>query len=89
MFKHILVPIDLSDKNAKSFRNDIKKYLDAARRASGGSRRGSRTGGGRGPACDYDPKAVREWAAAQGIEVSSRGRVPADLMTRFQEASPR
>jgi hypothetical protein len=36
---------------------------------------------------DYDPKAVRAWAEEQGIEVNQRGRVPADLITKFQEAN--
>jgi hypothetical protein len=27
------------------------------------------------------------WAESQGIEVSARGRVPADLVARFQEAN--
>ena len=36
---------------------------------------------------DYDPKAVRAWAEGQGLEVSQRGRVPAELITKFQEAN--
>ena len=32
------------------------------------------------------PKAVRAWAETQGIEVSQRGRVPADLIAKFQAA---
>jgi hypothetical protein len=32
-------------------------------------------------------KAVRAWAESQGIEVSQRGRVPADLIAKFQEAN--
>jgi hypothetical protein len=84
--------IDLSDKNARSMRDTLKKYTDAARRAGGATsgprgrtRRPAAKTGGR--ARDYDPKQVREWAASQGIEVSQRGRVPADLVARFQEAN--
>jgi hypothetical protein len=83
--------IDLGEKNAKALRNDLAKYVSAARRSSGqrssagGSRgRGSRTS--TGAARDYDPKAVRAWAESQGIKVSQRGRVPADLVARFQAA---
>ncbi len=31
---------------------------------------------------------VREWAAAQGIEVKPTGRISADVMSRYQEAFP-
>jgi hypothetical protein len=82
--------IDLTEKNAKALRDALGQYVAAARR-SGGSSRGaggrSRTGrSAAGTGRDYDPKAVRAWAESQGIEVSQRGRVPADLVTKFQEA---
>jgi hypothetical protein len=82
--------IDLAEKNAKALRATFAKYVAAARRASG--TRGGSGGRGRNRASgsgsrDYDPKAVRAWAESQGIEVSSRGRVPADLVARFQEAN--
>ena len=86
--------IDLNDKNAKALRDAVARYVAAARRTgdSSGSARGAaahRRGTGRsgsGPERDYDPKAVRAWAEAQGIEVSQRGRVPADLIAKFQAA---
>jgi hypothetical protein len=82
--------IDLVEKNAKALRNDLAKYITAARRTAGGGRgTGRRRAGhtGAGPARDYDPKAVRAWAESQGIQVSQRGRVPADLVARFQAAN--
>jgi len=90
--------IDLAEKNAKALRDTVSKYVAAARRTGSGSRRVSDTrgtGSGRGrsgqgrseTARDYDPKAVRAWAESQGIEVSQRGRVPADLIAKFQEAN--
>lgn len=88
--------IDLNDKNAQALRDAVGKYVGAARRTGGGSsssgggrRAGARRGSGRSgasPDRDYDPKAVRAWAEAQGIEVSQRGRVPADLIAKFQAA---
>jgi len=30
---------------------------------------------------------IREWARAQGIEVKDCGRVPAELMVKFQAAT--
>ena len=71
-------------------RDAVSKYVAAARRVSSSSRGGGRTRGGRSSAAasrDYDPKAVRAWAESQGIEVSQRGRVPADLVAKFQEAN--
>ena len=86
--------IDLADKNAQAFRDALQTYIAAARRVGGGSRPGNpRTGRSRAngtsaaPGRDYDPKAVRVWAEEQGIEVNQRGRVPADLITKFQEAN--
>lgn len=80
--------IDLAEKNAKSLRDALGKYVSAARRAGG--TRSSRGRGGRpsgGTSRDYDPKAVRAWAEAQGMEVSQRGRVPAEMVAKFQEAN--
>ena len=89
--------IDLTDKNAKALRDAMSKFVASARRTgSAGRSAGSRrTAGGRGGASRggnedsraYDPKAVRAWAASEGIEVSQRGRVPADLIAKFQEAN--
>ena len=80
--------IDLSDKNAKAMREALRPYLEAARSA-GGTTRGSRRGGrsANGLSRGYDPKTVRAWAESQGIEVSQRGRVSADLVAKFQEAN--
>jgi len=80
--------IDLSDKNAKALRELLRPYLEAARRAGGTTRatrgRGRSTAGrSRGDGA----KAVRAWAVSQGIQVSQRGRVPADLVAKFQQAT--
>jgi hypothetical protein len=83
--------IDLGEKNAKAMRDALGKYVSAARRVSTGSRAGGRSRGGSARSAaasrDYDPKAVRAWAESQGIEVSQRGRVPAELVAKFQEAN--
>jgi hypothetical protein len=38
------------------------------------------------PPAPPSSSAVRAWARSQGIEVSERGRIPADLIRRFHEA---
>jgi nucleoid-associated protein Lsr2 len=80
--------IDLADKNAKALRDTFAKYVTAARRTGAGTRSAGR--GRAGPSRDgrgYDPKAVRAWAESQGIQVSQRGRVSADLVAKFQAAN--
>jgi hypothetical protein len=85
--------IDLADKNAKALRDTLAKYVTAARRTGAGTRGTSRARAGRGgtgPSRNgrgYDPKAVRAWAESQGIHVSQRGRVSADLVAKFQAAN--
>lgn len=90
--------IDLADKNAKALRDALQTYIGAGRRVGGGTRsssprsvraraNGSANGTSTASGRDYDPKAVRAWAEGQGIEVNQRGRVPADLITKFQEAN--
>jgi Lsr2 len=82
--------IDLADKNAKALRGALAKYVSAARRTGAGTRPAGRSRTGRTPAGkarDHDPKAVRAWAESQGIQVSQRGRVPADLVAKFQAAN--
>jgi hypothetical protein len=82
--------VDLGDKNAKAMREALSKYVAAARRTSATNSRGRSSRSAKsaaGTTRDYDPKAVRVWAESQGIAVSQRGRVPADLVARFQEAN--
>jgi len=79
--------IDLSAENADRLRNALAQYVTAARktgRASGRTSKGSSAPRER----DYDPKQVRAWAESEGMQVSSRGRVPADLLIKFQAANP-
>src|SRR6186713_872533 len=72
--------IDLSSKNASKLRNDLKQWVDAGRRV-GGRRRGRSAGSGRGRA------AIREWARRNGHNVSTRGRIPADVIDAFHAAT--
>jgi hypothetical protein len=77
--------IDLSERNARELRDSLAKYIDAARRdkAMRAAARGAvRKAVPSGPATSD----VREWAKAQGFDVSERGRVSKDLIVKFQEA---
>ena len=76
--------IDLSDDNAAEMRKELSRYVEAARKVTGGERRSAQTAK---PAyAGYDPAAVRAWAAGQGIEVNARGRIEADVVEQFRAA---
>jgi hypothetical protein len=79
--------IDLGERNAAALRDTVSKYVSAGRRVGGGSRGGRTRSAAPARTRDYDPKAVRAWAEEQGLEVSARGRVPAELVAKFQEAN--
>jgi nucleoid-associated protein Lsr2 len=74
--------IDLSAEHAKEFREAMEPFVAGARRVSGSTRqaRGQRAGG-------PSPAVVRQWAKSAGMEVSDRGRVPDELIARFQAAN--
>jgi len=78
--------IDLNAEHAQALRDVLERYVRAARRAGGGPRRRAR-GGRKAEAGGPGSTEVREWAKAQGIEVKDRGRVPAELVIKFKEAT--
>ncbi len=80
--------IDLSAKNAKKLRDDLKQWIEAGRRV-GGRRRGRSGGPGRGRASiDREQSAaIREWARRSGHKVSTRGRIPAEIIEAFHAAT--
>jgi len=78
--------IDLNKAHAQELREALAPYLNAARRAGGAARRPAR-GTRKAAAGEPNTTEVREWAKAQGIEVKDRGRVPAELVARFKEAT--
>ena len=78
--------IDLSAEHAEALRAALAPFIGAARRSPAAGRRPAR-GGRRAGASGLDTTEVREWARAQGIEVKDRGRVPAEVIARFKEAT--
>jgi Lsr2 len=80
--------IDLSSRNAKKLRDDLKIWVEKGRRV-GGRRRGRSSGSGRGRASiDREQSAaIREWARRNGHNVSTRGRIPADVIEAFHAAT--
>ncbi len=80
--------IDLSDKNAGKLRKALDVYISAGNRVGRGgveSRRPGRRGNVPAPArTDRDQnRAIREWAAKNGFEVSERGRIPSSVVRAY------
>ena len=76
--------IDLNDANAASLREALSGYVGHARKVTGGGRRTRRSSGG--SSSSSNTKDVREWAKAQGMEVSERGRISADVQQAYDAA---
>lgn len=75
--------IDLNAKHTAALRKALEPYVAAGRR--GTVWRQVRRGG-RGASGGVNTTQVREWARAQGIDVKERGRIPAELVVKFQAA---
>ena len=73
--------IDLSYANAEKMRESFATWVNHARK-TGGNTRPRRTAN-RTPKEELAP--IRTWAHSQGIKVSPRGRIPADVVKKFWE----
>ncbi|HYB85603.1 MAG TPA: Lsr2 family protein [Streptosporangiaceae bacterium] len=75
--------IDLNSTNAAAFRQQIAPYLEHARRAgSRPTQRPVRTAASRERSAD-----IRAWAKDNGIAVSERGRIPANVIQQYETAT--
>ena len=72
--------IDLSKSNADKFRNSFGDYIAHGRKVGG--RRAHKSASSDG----VDIKAVRKWAESNGIQLSPRGRIPADVIGQYHAA---
>lgn len=80
-YEGVLYRVDLTSDEVAAFEKALAPYLAAARKvgirrtsASSTTKRG------------FDPAAVRAWAVGQGITVSPRGRISADVVERYRAA---
>ena len=75
--------IDLSKKNASAFRKELTPFIERARKAGKGqARRPSRSASSRQRSGD-----IRAWAKSQGIAVSERGRIPANVVQQYETSA--
>jgi hypothetical protein len=75
--------IDLSKKNANTFRAGVAPFVEHARKAGRGSRRTP----GRPSSARERSGDIRAWAKAAGIAISDRGRIPASVVEQYEAAS--
>ena len=73
--------IDLSDRNAAALRDALAPFAAAARKQSSVRRQARRKGASVG-----DATAIRTWAQSQGLSVSNRGRVSAEIRAAYENA---
>ena len=74
--------LDLSKKNAAKFRDALAPYVGSAGKST---RRGRSRGQARGGRSS-NTSAIRQWARDQGMKVSDRGRVPAEILAKYDAA---
>jgi hypothetical protein len=73
--------IDLNKKHADQLNQAISPFIAAARKVPSSRRPSRGARGGR-----HDVSDVRAWARDQGIKISERGRIPADVLAKYNAA---
>jgi hypothetical protein len=74
--------IDLAQKNLTKLQKSLQPFVDAGRRTA--QRRTVRAA--RGAGSRVDRAAVRTWAAEHGLQVSERGRISSEVMSKYEAA---
>lgn len=86
--------IDLNDTNHQALRKALGPFMDSGRRKTATKskqRKSSETPKAETPKAAVTPaalnkeqsEAIRDWARKQGHKVSSRGRIPRDIVNQF------
>ena len=84
--------IDLNDHNIAKLEKALVPYIEAAAKVSGGRgrERGPKaSGGSNGRLPKEQLDAIRHWATANGLKVSARGRIPADVVEAYETSHAR
>ncbi|WP_410591119.1 histone-like nucleoid-structuring protein Lsr2 [Amycolatopsis sp. lyj-23] len=74
--------IDLSEENAAALRDELARYVAAARRVGGRKNRG--TGAAKPPQRNGEASEARAWAQENGIAVAAIGRVSAEVLEQYR-----
>lgn len=79
--------IDLNEAHAQELRDALATYVAHGRRSGARRGRAPRASRGRQGAVDRDQISVmREWARANGYQVSDRGRLSSAVVSAFEAA---
>ena len=78
--------IDLNEEHAAELDELLAPYIEHGRRVNGGkpARRGQRAEGQQRSPTELH--AIRQWANEQGLQVSDRGRIAADILAKYDAA---
>ncbi|RAV31375.1 histone-like nucleoid-structuring protein Lsr2 [Corynebacterium heidelbergense] len=76
--------MDLSTENQQKFQDAVGPFVNVARRKGRGGNRRSTTQ--RDTNSAERNRKIREWARKNGVEVSSRGRISADVVEAYRKA---
>ena len=82
-YEGVLYRVDLTNDELATFENALKPYLDAGQKIGGQRRRTSASSTSKR---DFDPAAVRAWAASQGMAISPRGRIKTEVIEKYHAA---
>jgi Lsr2 len=77
--------IDLNSRHNAELHAALANYVAHARKAGVPARRAGR--GRRAAAQAVDTGKVREWAKDKGYDIKERGRVPAEILAKYQVAT--
>jgi hypothetical protein len=78
--------IDLSTKNAAQLRESLALWTAHARKTGGRRRRSAAAPAAKADDGAGSPSDIRAWAQSEGLEVSSRGRVSAEVREAYEKA---
>nr|WP_066519745.1 Lsr2 family protein [Curtobacterium ammoniigenes] len=78
--------IDLKNDNIDALREALSDYVAAARKTAGRRSTGARAGSSTKRSASNDLGKIREWAKENGYEVSSRGRISAQVQEAYAAA---
>lgn len=77
--------LDLRGTSVAKFEKDIAKYIAKAVPVAAAGLRNTRTPGGSGLPKE-EIRAIRQWAAEAGYELSDRGRLPRSVINDYEAA---
>jgi hypothetical protein len=83
--------IDLSANHAEKLQASLAEFILSSRRLGRGrvnATRRARTGGP-APVDRSQNQAIRDWAKSKGLDVSDRGRIPAQIINQYQAEAGR